>query len=62
MKEENRSRFIRVRCKDCSYEQVIFDHASTRVECLACGGTIAEPRGGKVEIRAEVISVADEKE
>jgi small subunit ribosomal protein S27e len=53
------SRFIRVKCRDCSNEQVIFDRASTVIKCMVCGSTLAEPRGGKAEIRAEVLGVLD---
>lgn len=52
---ETRSRFIRVRCEDCGNEQVIFDRASTVVSCHICGATLAEPRGGKAFIKAEIL-------
>jgi len=52
-----RSKFLRVKCADCGNEQVIFGCASTPVNCLICGRTLAEPTGGKAEIKAEVIEV-----
>jgi len=52
---ETKSRFIRVRCEDCGNEQVIFDRASTIVSCHICGATLAEPKGGKAYIKAEIL-------
>lgn len=54
---ETRSKFLKVKCPDCENEQVIFDHPSTVVKCLICGRTLAEPRGGKGKIKAEVLEV-----
>jgi len=54
-KMETRSKFIRVRCKDCGNEQVIFNKASRVVSCHICGATLAEPTGGKAEIKGEII-------
>jgi len=51
------SKFLRVKCNDCPNEQIVFDHASSRVNCNVCGGTLAEPRGGKAEIKGEIIEV-----
>ena len=48
---------IRVRCK-CKNEQVIFQKPSTTVRCLVCGEVLAEPRGGRAEIRAKVLEKA----
>jgi len=45
-----KSRFLKVKCPDCSNEQVIFGSAATVVKCLACGKTLAKPIGGKAEI------------
>jgi len=52
-----KSRFIKVRCKKCGNEQVIFDRASTVVKCLKCGEPLALPTGGKVKILGEVVEV-----
>lgn len=54
---ETRSKFLRVRCRDCGNEQVTFDRVATIVGCLVCGSTIAEPTGGKADIKAEVVEV-----
>jgi len=55
-----KSRFVKVKCPDCEHEQTIFDHPSTVVKCLICGRTLAEPTGGRGEIKAEILEVVDE--
>ena len=57
MEKRTDSKFLRVKCNDCENEQVVFDHASTRVKCNVCGSTLVEPRGGKAEIKGEIIEV-----
>jgi len=53
---ENRSKFIRVKCPDCENEQIVFDRASMKVDCVVCGKVIAEPTGGKARILVEKIA------
>ena len=53
------SRFIKVRCKDCENEQVLFNKASTIVSCHICGSKLAIPAGGKAKIKAEVLEVIE---
>lgn len=53
---ENRSRFFRVRCPDCENEQVVFEKASTRVDCIVCGRVLAKPAGGKARLEAEILA------
>lgn len=48
-------KFIRVRCSDCGNEQMIFNRASTTVNCHICGGRLAEPTGGLARIKGEII-------
>jgi len=52
-----RTRFIKVRCQACKNEQVIFEGATTKVKCLICGAVIAEPKGGKAELKARLVEV-----
>jgi len=59
MAKETKSRFLRVKCNDCGNEQVIFSNVATTVKCTACDKVIAEPRGGKAEIKTEVAEVLD---
>ncbi|MCJ2556972.1 MAG: 30S ribosomal protein S27e [Candidatus Thermoplasmatota archaeon] len=54
-----KSKFLQVRCPDCPNEQIVFDHASTKVTCLVCGATIVRPKGGKAEIRGEVVKAVE---
>ncbi len=51
------SKFVRVKCDDCENEQVVFNKASSIVKCLVCGRTLAEPRGGKAEIKTQILEV-----
>lgn len=48
------SKFIRVKCPDCGNEQVIFDHATNVVKCNVCGAVLAEPTGGRADLKGEV--------
>jgi small subunit ribosomal protein S27e len=52
-------KFLRVKCNDCENEQIIFSRASTAVKCLVCGRTLAEPRGGKAEIKTKVVEALE---
>lgn len=53
---ENRSRFFKVKCPDCENEQLVFEKASTRVDCIVCGRVLAEPSGGKTRLEAEILA------
>ncbi len=53
------SKFVKVKCNDCENEQIIFSAASTVVKCLVCGRTLAEPKGGKAEIKTQVVEVLE---
>jgi small subunit ribosomal protein S27e len=53
---ENRSRFFKVKCPDCENEQTVFEKASTVVNCVVCGKELATPRGGRANIKAEIIA------
>jgi small subunit ribosomal protein S27e len=53
------AKFIKVKCNDCENEQIIFDSASTVVKCLVCGRTLAEPRGGRAEIKTTVVEALE---
>jgi small subunit ribosomal protein S27e len=44
------SKFIKVRCKKCRNEQIIFDKAATTVKCLVCSAVLAEPTGGMARL------------
>jgi small subunit ribosomal protein S27e len=55
-KRENRSKFLRVKCPDCENEQIIFEKASTVVDCVVCGRVLAEPTGGKISLKVEKLA------
>lgn len=50
------SKFIRVKCKKCKNEQVIFERPASLVKCLVCGEVLAEPTGGKAKIKTDIVS------
>ncbi|HJJ90854.1 MAG TPA: 30S ribosomal protein S27e [Methanocorpusculum sp.] len=54
---DNRSRFLKVKCPDCEHEQLVFEKASSKVECVVCGCILAEPTGGKADFKADVVAV-----
>jgi len=56
-KEGPTSRFVKVRCEKCKNEQIIFGKISTEVKCLVCNDVLAEPTGGKANIKARVLEV-----
>ena len=54
-----KTKFLKVKCKECENEQIIFGSATTRVDCAVCGSTLAEPRGGKAVIKTQILEVLD---
>ena len=53
------SKFIKVRCKDCENEQVLFNKASKEVSFHICGSKLAIPVGGKAKIKGEILEVIE---
>jgi len=54
------SKFLKVKCKKCHNEQVVFEKPSTVVKCLVCEEVIAQPLGGKAKIdKDKIIGVAE---
>ena len=51
------SRFIKVRCQKCKNEQIIFGRPATKIICLVCNEVLAEPTGGKANIKARILEV-----
>ena len=56
---EMKSRFLKVKCKKCRNEQIIFNKASTVVKCLVCETVIAEPTGGLADVKTTIEEVMD---
>jgi small subunit ribosomal protein S27e len=52
-----KSKFLKVACKKCGNEQVIYNKASVVVKCLKCGIELAKPTGGEAEINGRVLKV-----
>ncbi len=53
------SKFLKVKCKKCKNEQIVFNKAATQVKCLVCSAVLAEPTGGKAEIKTSIVEVLD---
>ncbi len=53
------SKFLKVKCKKCKNEQVIFNKAAISVKCLVCSSILAEPTGGKADIKTSIVEVLD---
>ncbi|HJJ32371.1 MAG TPA: 30S ribosomal protein S27e [Methanocorpusculum sp.] len=53
---ENRSKFLKVKCPDCENEQLIFEKATSVVQCTVCGRILAEPTGGKANLKGDVVA------
>ena len=51
------SAFLRVRCRTCESEQIVFSHTTHIINCRTCGETLAEPTGGKAKINGPVLAV-----
>lgn len=51
------SRFLKVRCRGCESEQIIFSHTTRQIKCRTCGEVLAEPRGGKAKVNGAIVSV-----
>ena len=52
------SRFLEVECRKCKEVIIVFDKASTYVEC-SCGEEIVLPTGGYAEIRGRILNVLE---
>jgi len=50
------SKFVKVKCKKCKNEQVVFERPASAVRCLVCGEVLAKSTGGKAKIKTDVIS------
>tara|TARA_B100000282_G_scaffold224574_1_gene167488 strand:+ start:1259 stop:1432 length:174 start_codon:yes stop_codon:yes gene_type:complete len=49
------SDFLKVSCKDCGNETIIFSRASSEISCSVCGSTLAKPKGGKADLVGSTI-------
>ena len=56
---EPRSKFQKVKCKECDEENIVYSHASSAVTCKSCGNVIAEPSGAVATLHGEVSGSAE---
>lgn len=47
---------MKVKCKKCKNEQVVFEKSASAVKCLVCGEVLVESTGGKGKIKSEDVS------
>ncbi|MBS3051254.1 MAG: 30S ribosomal protein S27e [Candidatus Aenigmarchaeota archaeon] len=57
--ESPKSRFLKVKCKKCRNEQIVFSKAAMVVKCLVCETVLAEPTGGLANIQTKVEEAMD---
>jgi len=56
---EPNSKFLKVNCKECEKENIVYSHASTSVTCKSCGNVISEPSGSKARIIGKISGTAE---
>ena len=56
---ETTSKFNKIRCPKCKNEQIIFGKATTIINCLVCGKVLAEPTGGKTQVKSRILEVLE---
>ncbi|AGO60741.1 MULTISPECIES: 30S ribosomal protein S27e [Ferroplasma] len=47
--------FLKIKCKDCGNEQIIYSKVSSVVVCNICGSTIAKPTGSTLATSGELV-------
>lgn len=52
-----RSLFLRVKCKNCGGERIIFDRSTTEVKCEVCDETLVIPTGGRARVEGEILQI-----
>jgi small subunit ribosomal protein S27e len=55
--ETPKSKFLKVLCKKCKNEQIIFSKSAVLIKCSKCGEILVEPAGGKARIKGRIIKV-----
>ncbi len=53
--EMPKSKFLKVACRKCKNEQVVFNKASTVVKCMKCEAELVTPTGGEAEIHGKIL-------
>jgi|YelNatPaOPRAMG01_1025707.scaffolds.fasta_scaffold497211_2 small subunit ribosomal protein S27e len=52
-----RSSFLKIRCNQCSNEQIVFEKPASNIKCRVCGKLLVKSTGGKGEFLAEILEV-----
>jgi small subunit ribosomal protein S27e len=52
-----KSKYMRVICKKCKSDQMLYNKIASVVKCNKCGAVLAEPTGGQARILAKVVEV-----
>ncbi|MEM3342177.1 MAG: 30S ribosomal protein S27e [Thermoplasmata archaeon] len=56
--EKERGNFIKVKCKDCSNEQITFSKPAQKINCRSCGSTLIQSSSGKGKfVNGELVEV-----
>jgi small subunit ribosomal protein S27e len=50
------SKFLKVKCKKCKNEQIVFEKSASVVKCLVCGEVLTDPTGGRAKLKTENVS------
>lgn len=56
---EPKSKFQRVKCKECGEESIVYSHVSTTIKCIHCGNALAEPTGALARIHGDILGSAE---
>lgn len=59
MTEIHTGKFLKVKCPDCSNEQIVFKNPSMNITCHVCGSTLVKTRGGCGELKGKLVEVVD---
>jgi len=50
------SKFLKVKCRKCKNEQIVFEKPAMDVKCLVCGEVLVESTGGKGIVKTKILS------
>ncbi|MBI2578276.1 MAG: 30S ribosomal protein S27e [Candidatus Aenigmarchaeota archaeon] len=56
---QEKSAFLKVKCKKCKNEQIVFSKAAMQVKCLVCGAVFLQPKGGKADVNMDAVQVLE---
>ncbi|RJU89847.1 MAG: 30S ribosomal protein S27e [Candidatus Poseidoniales archaeon] len=44
------SYFLRVSCRDCGNESIVFSRSTSSISCDVCSAVLSKPAGGKADL------------